>query len=63
MVINLHDIFIGCKGRNISSKCFNKMWPLVKHSLQVMMKCWRHNVSWVQTGLSQLVLSVVTLLR
>jgi len=63
MVINLQEMFTRCSWRNTNSKYFNKMWPLVKYSLLVVMWCWRRNVSWVQTGFPQLVLSVVTLLR
>jgi len=49
--------------KNTNSNYFNKLWPLVKYSLLVVMYCWRRNVLWVQTSLSQLVLSVATLLR
>jgi len=38
------------------------MWLLVKSSLLLVMYCWRHNVSWVRACLSQLALSVATLL-
>jgi len=60
MVINLHKIVVAEK---TYSKYFNKMWLLIKYSLLVVMKRWRHNASWIQACLSQLVLSVVTLLR
>jgi len=37
MMINLHEIFTSCNGRNTHSKYFNKMWLLIKYSLLVVM--------------------------
>jgi len=37
MVTNLQDIFTRCSWRNSNSKYFNKMWPLVKYFLLVVM--------------------------
>jgi len=36
MMINLHEIFISCSGRNTDSKYFNKTWQLIKYSLLVV---------------------------
>jgi len=36
MMINLHEIFTKCTGRNINSKYFNKIWQSIKHSLLVL---------------------------
>ena len=33
MMINLHEIFTSCSGRNTYSKYFNKMYLLIKYSL------------------------------
>jgi len=56
-------IFTRCSWRNTNSKYLDKMWLMVKYFWLVVMWCWCHNVSQVQTCLSQLVLSVATLLR
>jgi len=36
-----------CSIRSFNSKYINKIWPLVKYFLLIVMQRWRHNVSWV----------------
>jgi len=35
-MINLHEFFTSCSGRNTNSRYFNKIWVLIKYSLLVV---------------------------